>query len=124
MLKRLFIAVFVLGLVVGLNGTANCDVAKGTTALSPVTPNVMSAERSNALRDAGPAQPAFKKPEAALAARRLPPGLQVPYPKANYFCDVQDYTSGAPAYYWDLPDAYGDDLSTCGLLRMRITTAR
>lgn len=110
MFKRLFIAVFVLGLVVGLNGTANCDVNKGSEALTPITPNVMSAERSAALQYGGPAQPAFKKPAEALEAHRVPAGLTVPYPKQNYFCDVQDYTSGTPGYYWTIPDAYGDDL--------------
>jgi hypothetical protein len=70
----------------------------------------MSAERSAALEYGGPAQSAFKKPAEALEARRVPAGSTVPYPKQNYFCDVQDYTSGSPAYFWAIPDAYGDDL--------------
>jgi hypothetical protein len=70
----------------------------------------MSAERSSALRDGRPAQPAFKKPAEFLEAKRLPAGLTVPYPKQNYFCDVLDYTSGSPAYFWAIPDGYGDDL--------------
>jgi len=109
MLKRLFIAVFVLSLVLGLSGTAISDVAKGHSALNPITPNVMSPERVASLTDARPAQPAFKKPAEALEAKRLPAGTQIPQEKRNYFCDV-DFYYGSPAYFWTIPDAYGDDL--------------
>jgi len=110
MLKRLFIAVFVLGLVVGLSGTALSDVAKPSSALNPVEKIVPNHPRLDDVTTAGPAHSAFKKPAEALEQHLLPPGLQVPALKLDYFCDVQDYTSGSPAYFWTIPDAYGDDL--------------
>ena len=110
MLKRVLIAVFVLGLVIGLNGTALSDVVKGSSAFSPVEKVNPNHPRVAEVSKAGPQQPTFKKPAEALEAKRLPAGIQVPYNKLNTFCDEQDYTSGAPAYFWTIPDAYGDDL--------------
>ncbi|MEW5993961.1 MAG: PQQ-binding-like beta-propeller repeat protein, partial [Candidatus Zixiibacteriota bacterium] len=106
MLKRLISAVFVLGLVLALNGTAVSDVSKGP--LNPVEKINPNVERFAYIDDARPEQPAFKKPETAL--REVSPGLTMPSPPQAYFCDIQDYTSGSPAYYWTLPDDYGDDL--------------
>ncbi len=108
MLKRLIIAVFVLGLVVGLSNTAISDVDKGTSALNPVVKVNPNNPRFANISDARPEQPDFKKPEIAL--RKLPSGLTLPATPATYFCDVQDYTNGVPFYYWTIPDAYGDDL--------------
>ncbi len=108
MLKRLIIAVLVLGLVIGLSNTAISGVPKGLDALNPVQKVNTNNPRFSNIADARPDQPAFKKPESAL--RKLPAGFTAPAPPQSYFCDVQDYTSGAPAYYWTIPDAYGDDL--------------
>ncbi|MBU8934050.1 MAG: PQQ-binding-like beta-propeller repeat protein [candidate division Zixibacteria bacterium] len=113
MLRRLIIAVFVLGLVIGLSSTAISDVSKGE--LNPVIKIDASNPRFNAIVDGRPEQPAFKKPESAL--RKVEPGLSMPGTPYLSFCDVQDYTSGAPYYYWPIPDAYGDDL-----FNMRFTT--
>ncbi len=113
MLKRLFIAVFVLSLVVGLNGTAFSDVVKGQAALDELRVQKVNPNhpRFAETEKAGPDQPAFKKPASALEARILPPGdRQVPATKLDYFCDLQDYTSGAAAYFWQQPDQYGDSL--------------
>jgi hypothetical protein len=106
MLKRLLIAVFVLGLVLALNGTAISDVSRGE--LNPVIKINPANQRYTDLTDARPNQPTFKKPESALQS--VPPGQTLPSPPQSYFCDVQDYTSGSIAYGWRLPDAYGDDL--------------
>ena len=104
MLRRLISAVFVLSLVLALNGTAISDVGKGE--LNPVIKVDPSNERYITISDARPEQPTFKKPEDALKV--LPPGLSAPTPP--YFYDVQDYTNGTPTYFWTIPDAYGDDL--------------
>ena len=104
MLRRLISAVFVLSLVLALNGTAISDVGKGE--LNPVIKVDPSNERYITISDARPEQPTFKKPEDALKV--LPPGLSAPTPP--YFYDVQDYTNGNPFYFWTIPDAYGDDL--------------
>ncbi len=107
MLKRLLIAVFVLGLVLALSGTAFSDsVLKNYTDgfEKNLKAPLASAEKPSAL----PAQPAFKKPASAI--QKLPAGLSVPTPPLQYFCDLQDYTSGSAAYFWTIPDAYGDDL--------------
>ncbi|TET95237.1 MAG: hypothetical protein E3J26_03125, partial [Candidatus Zixiibacteriota bacterium] len=104
MLRRLISAVFVLSLVLALNGTAISDVGKGE--LNPVIKVDPTNERYYTVSDARPEQPTFKKPESALKV--LPPGTTAPTPP--YFLDVQDYTNGVPFYLWTIPDAYGDDL--------------
>jgi hypothetical protein len=108
MLKRLLIAVFVLGLILALNGTAISDVQKGE--LTPLIKTNPNAPMFNVKLDARPNQPTFKKPESAL--RNIPPGQPLPSPpqKQSYFCADQDYTSGVATLGWTNPDAYGDDL--------------
>jgi len=96
MLKRLLIAVFVLGLVTAFCGTAIADIGKG--ALNPVQKIDPTNPRLDQLQKAGPTQPATKKPASALQA--VPGDLTVPAPPLDYFCDV----------FWTIPDAYGDDL--------------
>jgi len=108
MLRRLISAVFVLSLVLALNGTAVSDVVEGelTPDINPVIKIDPTNPKYVSIRDARPQQPTFKKPEDALKV--LPPGMSAPTPP--YFNDVQDYTNGVPFYYWPIPDAYGDDL--------------
>ncbi len=106
MLRRLFIAVFVIGLIMTLSGTAFSDVVKGQ--LNPIERINPSNARFTDIADARPTQSTFKKPESAL--QKVPAGVNMPAPPSTYFCDVQDYTSGALAYFWTIPDAYGDDL--------------
>jgi len=106
MLRRLIIAVFVLGLVLALNGTAISDVFKeGMVPIEKINP---SHERFESIVRGGPTQPSFKKPASALQI--LPSELQVPAPPLDYFCTVRNYTNGTPFYQWTIPDAYGDDL--------------
>ena len=112
MLKRLLIAVFVLGLILALNGTAFSDVApKSQYPLNPVVKINPTHARVNQVADARPVQPTFKKDAAALAANKLPAWESgaVTAPPLDYFCDDIDYSAGA-AYFWTIPDAYGDDL--------------
>ncbi len=113
MLKRLISAVFVLSLILALSGTATSDVIRGK--LNPVIKIDENAQFYTHIADARPDQPTFKKPEDALM--QLPGNPSAPTPPQTYFCDVQDYTSGNPYYYWTIPDAYGDDL-----FNMRFTT--
>ena len=105
MLKRLLIAVFVLGLVTAFCGTAIADIGKGP--LNPVIKIDPTNPRLDNLQKAGPTQPATKKPASALQA--VPGDLTVPAPPLDYFCDVESYYGGM-AYFWTIPDAYGDDL--------------
>jgi hypothetical protein len=106
MLKKLLIAVFVLSLVLAFSGTAMADVAKGP--LESVKKIDETHPRFNDALRAGPEQPATKKPISAVG--KVPAGSTVPGPPLQYFCDLQDYTSGGAAYFWAIPDAYGDDL--------------
>ncbi|MBD3332525.1 PQQ-binding-like beta-propeller repeat protein [candidate division GN15 bacterium] len=106
MLKRLIIAVFVLSLVMALSGTAISDTGKGP--LNEVIKVNPLHQRFDAVSDARPVQPSFKKPASAI--QELPSEHQVtPAPPAPSFCEYQGYY-GDLAYYWTIPDAYGDDL--------------
>jgi hypothetical protein len=106
MLRRLIIAVFVLGLVLALSGTAISDVFKeGMTPIEKINP---SNPRFESVVHGGPVQPSFKKPASAL--NQLPPGMYPTAPPLDYYYGVQDYTNGVPFYGWSIPDAYGDDL--------------
>ena len=106
MLKKLLIAVFVLSLVLAFSGTAMADVGKGP--LQAVKKIDETNPRFNDVLKAGPEQPATKKPLSAVG--KVPAGSTVPGPPLQYFCDLQDYTSGGASYFWTIPDAYGDDL--------------
>lgn len=106
MLKKLLIAVFVLSLVLAFSGTAMADIAKGPLEAVQKVDN--TNPRMSDLTVAGHEQPATKKPLSAVG--KVSPGSTVPGPPLQYFCDLQDYTSGAASYFWTIPDAYGDDL--------------
>ncbi|RKX20533.1 MAG: hypothetical protein DRP35_05875 [Candidatus Zixiibacteriota bacterium] len=106
MLKRLLIAVFVLSLILAFSGTAFADTGKGP--LEAVKKIDTNNPRLNDLAKAGPEQPATKKPASAI--KHLPTqDLSAPIPPLDYFCDLQNYYGGL-AYFWTIPDAYGDDL--------------
>jgi len=106
MLRRLISAVFVLGLVLALNGTAVSDVTRGE--LNPIDKAYPHLQVPDDFQDARPAQPTTKKPLTDV--RELTAGWQMQPVPSVYYCDVQDYTSGAPYWVWSIPDAYGDDL--------------
>ncbi len=106
MLKRLIIAVFVLSLVMALSGTAISDTGKGP--LNEVIKVNPLHERFDAVSDARPVQPSFKKPASAIL--ELPVEHQgTPAPPQSSFCEFQGYY-GDLAYFWTIPDNYGDDL--------------
>jgi len=108
------IVLIVLGFFLILSSTATSDVIRGE--LNPVIKVNPTNQRFSDISYARREQPSFKKPESAL--RELPSGTQAPTPPQTYFCDIQDYTSGNPSYYWPIPDAFGDDLFS-----MRFTSA-
>ena len=110
MLKRLIIAVFGISLILALGSTVVADIilpkfpedGTGVIGRNPNHP------RFTNLSQFGPSQPTFRKPESAI--RALPTGTPAPAPPSLiYFGDLQDYT-GAPANYWTIPNAYGDNL--------------
>ncbi len=109
MLNRLIIAVFGLGLVFALGSSAlagpgqlSLDGAEEPVRFIPGHPKL------NDLDNARPEQPSFKKPASAL--RALPSGTSTAaLPSQSYFCDFQGY-AGGPAFFWTIPDAFGDDL--------------
>ncbi len=110
MLKRLIIAVFGISLMlafgsIALAGPGGIISPDDQLAGDRFIPN---HPKLNQVQDARPVQPTFKKPASAL--RLLPSGSQAPAPPSSiYFCDLQDY-SGPGAFFWTIPDAFGDDL--------------
>ena len=89
MLKRLLIAVFVLSLILALNGTAFSDVyPRSQEDLNPVVKVNPNHARINDLVDGRPVQPTFKKSPADM--QKLPTGLSVPAPPLEYFCEDID----------------------------------
>ena len=108
MLKRLLIAVFVLGLILSLNGTAFSDVYPDIDAQRRITETNTNAPLYGTQLDCRPIQPTFKKSPADF--RSVPAGMTVPAPPLDYFCEDVDYSSGIATWYWTIPDAYNDDL--------------
>ncbi len=109
MLKRLIIAVFGIGLVLAFGSMALATDHPGSVGTGNAPDQLIpNHPRLNQVANARPAQPAFKKPASAL--RPLPSGSTAPAtPSSIYFCDAQSY-AGGPAYFWTIPDAYGDNL--------------
>lgn len=111
MLKRLLFAVFVMGLVFTLSGTAISDIGeKPVEGLNPIPTVNPNAQLYNDIADARPEQPSFKKPESAL--REVQMSGVAPTPPSAYFCDFDYYydDTATSVYVWTIPDAYGDDL--------------
>ena len=112
MLKRLLFAVFVLGLVFSLTGTAISGIGqKPADALQPIPTFNPNAQRFNSdIDDARPATAEFKKPMMEIREAQMS-GV-APTPPSTYFCeDVGYYDPDVTnVYVWSIPDAYGDDL--------------
>jgi len=110
MLKRLIIAVFGIGLVLAFGSLVLAGTGRiGTLPNEDMSPhpNLNHPKVNVDAYDFDPT-PAFKKPISAI--KELPNGLNLPSPPSLvYFCDLQYYT-GDLAYYWTIPDSYGDDL--------------
>jgi len=109
MLKRLIIAAFAVSLVLAFGSIALADQFPGDPGQNEAPDHfIQNHPKLNDLVDARPEQPTFKKPASAL--QKLPIGTANPAPPSLiYFCDAQDY-SGPGAYFWTIPDAFGDDL--------------
>ena len=107
MLNRLIIAVFGLGLVLVLGSGVNAGPGiKGE--LNEVEKFIPNHPKLDYLVSARPEQSTFKKPASALTALPFDAGTPA-LPSQSYFCDMQAY-AGPQAFYWTIPDAYGDDL--------------
>ena len=109
-MRKHLITIPLLLLLTGSAGMALGAIEKSPADLEPVDLLNEAAPAYGEMEVAGPEQPSFRKPPSAIEAKRLPEGLQLPAMRGDYFCDVQDYTSGTPAFGWKLPDEYGDDL--------------
>ncbi|HWR82725.1 MAG TPA: dockerin type I domain-containing protein [Candidatus Deferrimicrobium sp.] len=107
MLRKLISAVFVLGFILTLNGTAFSDVPRGSelNKVEKVYPNLMDPDQ---VIDVRPAPQPYRDPGSELI--KLPTGLMRPVPPQTYFCDVEDYTSGNVVWVWTMPSASGRDL--------------
>ncbi len=111
MLKRLLFAVFVLGFVFALSGTAIADIGeKPVEGLNPIPTVNPNAQFYNDITDGRPVENGFKKPESAL--REVQMSGVAPAPPSAYFCDFDYYydDTATSVYVWTIPDAYGDDL--------------
>lgn len=120
MLKRLLIAVFVLGLFLTLSGTAFSDIGKGP--LNPVIKVDQSNARFNDLSDARPQNELpmqSKIPGSALQA--ITPQAVPPTPASGSFCTSQWYHNGGAAFYFQDPDYFGAPFSV-GLNNVRFTS--
>jgi hypothetical protein len=112
MLKRLLFAVFVLGLVFTLSGTAISGIGeKPVEGLNPIPTINPNAQLYNEISDARPAESQFKKPEDAFIPEVSMAGGAPPI-TSQYFCDYQGYydDTATAVYVWGIPDDYGDDL--------------
>ena len=118
MLKRLLFAVFVLGLVFSLSGTAISGIgqkpAEALNAIPTINPN---AQLYNDIEDARPTPAEFKKPIEEGPIEVQMSGVSATPPSA-YFCeDIGYYDDTVTAVWvWSIPDAWGDDL-----MNMRFT---
>ncbi len=93
-----------LGLVCSLSvTTAASDTPK--TGLSPINRVNTEAPHYYDLTSVPRHQASFQKPIAEIAALESPASILPP----SYFCEFIDYSGGNAAYYWTIPDPYGDD---------------
>jgi hypothetical protein len=115
MSKKLLIAVLTLGLLLTLSGAAfSSNTSKPSSALEPVEKINPNNPRFNDLTEVPRNTPAFEKPAADLN----PLDVQTSMLPPPYYCEFIDYSGGLAAYYWVIPDAYGDDY-----FNMRFTPA-
>jgi len=109
MLKRLIFAVFVMGLVLTLSGTAISDIGKKTVVDNRATYSNPDVDPFSDVNSARPAAPLFKRPIDDVRLGIVPAGLATA--PADYYCEADYYYEEVPnVYVWGLPDAYGDDL--------------
>jgi hypothetical protein len=105
MFNRLLIAVLTIGLLLTFSSAAisSNDAPKhGLQVIEKINPN---APRYSNLQVAERSTPPFQKPSPELFAVETPTTILPP----QYFCEFIDYSGGAAAYYFKIPDVYGDD---------------
>jgi len=103
MFRKLIIAVLTLGLLLTFSSAVLSSDAphKG---LNPVEKINQDAPRFQDLMAIEHSTPAFQKPITEILQVETPSTLLPP----QYFCEFIDYSGGASAYFWKLPDVYGD----------------
>ena len=104
MFNRLIIAVLTLGLLLAFSSAAisSNDAPKhGLNTYETTNPNAVRYQELSLIQHS---TPTFNKPPSALEALPVPQAVLPP----SYFCEFIDYSGGAAAYYWRIPDAYGD----------------
>ena len=95
MIKRLLITALALTIIAILCGTAVADIGKGPlNAVRKIDP---TNPRLGELQQAGPIQPATRKPVSDF--KLAPEGLSVPASPIDYFCEIEDFTNGTVSYY-------------------------
>jgi len=92
-----------MGLLLSFSSAVLSSVAphKG---LNPIDRINQDAPRYQNLTAIEQAAPAFQKPTSSLQMLEVPTSLLPP----QYYCEFIDYSGGSSAYFWALPDEYGD----------------
>ncbi len=104
MLKRLLFAVFVLGLVFSLSGTAISGIGeKPVEGLNPIPTVNPNAQLYNDIGDARPAGPSWRPP--TLDVQQLPDLGAISQPNSQNFCDYIWYHGAGAAYAWGIPSS-------------------
>jgi hypothetical protein len=104
MLKKLLVALIALSFIFALCSSA--FAAKGTGQVKRLYQQLPDAPKSvSDAQVAGPEQP--PQGTKSVSASQEVTGMSVPAHKPAA-CEWYDYTCGL-AYYWTIPDAYGDD---------------
>jgi len=111
MLKRLLFAVFVLGLVFTLSGTAISGIGqKPVEGLNPIPLTNPNAQLYNQTNDARPAGPTWRPPDIDAIEVQMP-GM-APTPPSTYFCEYQYYydDTATAVFVWGIPSASTRDI--------------
>ncbi|MEW5923975.1 MAG: hypothetical protein AB1746_08315, partial [Candidatus Zixiibacteriota bacterium] len=103
MFRKLIIAMLTLGLLFSFS-SAVLSSDSPHRGLNPVEKVNQDAPRFQDLAAIEHSTPAFQKPAADLMQIATPTTLLPP----TYFCEFIDYSGGAAAYFWRIPDKYGD----------------
>jgi len=103
MFRKLIIAMLTLGLLLTFSSAVLSSDAphKGFNPIERVNQDAPRYQDLSAIEHA---TPAFQKPTAEILQVATPTTLLPP----QYYCEFIDYSGGASAYYWELPDEYGD----------------
>ncbi len=103
MFSKLIIAMLTLGLLFSFS-SAVLSSETPHTGLNPLEKVNQDAPRFQNLAAIEHSTPSFQKPAADIMQVATPTTLLPP----TYFCEFIDYSGGAAAYFWRIPDKYGD----------------